>query len=207
VGGRVGHVEAGASRPSAGDDTRGRLVAATLRCVEARGLQATTVEDVAREAGMSRATVYRHVPGGRAQLVADAVATEAGRFLERLREAMDEVDDPVASLRAGLVLGHRAIHDHALLQQVLRTEPGELLAELAASEPLLHGVVAERVRAVLEGRPLAPGVVLGEATDYVTSLFLSYLGSQGRWDLADEAAVDRLVRVQLLGGVLARRGG
>lgn len=185
------------------DDIRARLLAATLRCVEAKGIQATTVEDVAREAGVSRATVYRHVPGGRAELVAGAVASEAGRFLDRLADAMDAVEGPVASLRAGLVVGHRTIHDHALLQQVLRTEPGELLRELAASEPLLHGVVAARVRAVLEDVPLAPGMGLDEATDYVTRLFLSYLGSQGRWDLADEAAVDRLVRTQLLGGVLA----
>ncbi len=50
---------------------------------------------------------------------------------------------------------------------------------------------------------LRPGVDVGEAADYLARLFLSYLGSQGSWDLTDEGDVRRLVRTQLLAGVVA----
>ena len=41
------------------------------------------------------------------------------------------------------------------------------------------------------------------AAEYIARLFLSYLGSHGSWDMADRDQVRRLVRTQLLGGVVA----
>lgn len=183
--------------------TRARLLHAALACVERNGLAATTLEDVAAEAGMSRATVYRHFPGGRDQLISETVTWEVGRFLSRLGAAVDAEPDLAGHLRVGLTVGHRAIHEHALLQQVLRTEPEELLRELAEAEPLMAGVVRTYVRGLLEREPVRPGVDLEEAADYLSRMFLSYLGTPGRWDLEDPAQVDRLVRTQLLAGVLA----
>ena len=193
---------AGAARPAA-PATRLRLLGAALACFERRGLGGTTLEDVAVEAGLSRATVYRHFPGGREQLVADTVAWEVGRYLERLGAAVEAEDDLAARLRVGLVEGHRAIHDHALLQQILRTEPGPLLRELAEAEPLLLGVVRAELRDQLDRVALRPGVDADEAADHLTLLFVSFLGSPGRWDLTDPDEVDRLVRTQLLAGIVA----
>lgn len=183
--------------------TRSRLLHAALACVERNGLGGTTLEDVAAEAGLSRATVYRHFPGGRDQLVSETVTWEVGRFLSRLGAAVDAEPDLAGHLRVGLTVGHRAIHEHALLQQVLRTEPEELLRELAEAEPLLAGVVRTYVRGLLDGEPVRAGLDLDEAADYVSRMFLSYLGTPGRWDLEDAAQVDRLVRTQLLAGVLS----
>jgi hypothetical protein len=42
-----------------------------------------------------------------------------------------------------------------------------------------------------------------DAADLVARMALSYLGSQGRWDLGDPDQVRRLVREHLLVGVLA----
>lgn len=46
------------------------VVDAALACIGRWGLAKTTLDDIAREAGISRATVYRRVPGGKAGLVA-----------------------------------------------------------------------------------------------------------------------------------------
>ena len=46
-----------------------------------------------------------------------------------------------------------------------------------------------------------------EAATYVSRLFLSYLGSQGLWDLSDESSARRLVQAQLLAGVLFGAAG
>ena len=43
------------------DDTRQKIIEATYACVARWGLAKTTVEDAAREAKVSRATVYRVV--------------------------------------------------------------------------------------------------------------------------------------------------
>ena len=42
------------------DDARSRLIAAAARCVERHGVDKTTMEDIAREAGVSRPSVYRY---------------------------------------------------------------------------------------------------------------------------------------------------
>ena len=44
--------------------TRVRIVDAALRCLARQGIAKTTVDDIAREAGLSRATLYRAFPGG-----------------------------------------------------------------------------------------------------------------------------------------------
>jgi hypothetical protein len=101
------------------------------------------------------------------------------------------------------MFGHQAVEEHALLQRILATEPEALLAELSNTVPLIEQAVRAYLLALLRGARLRPGVSALEASDYLTRLFLSYVGSQGQWDFTDAAAVDELVRTQFLAGVLA----
>ena len=50
--------------------TEQRLLEATLVCLARHGIAKTTLDDVAREAGVSRATLYRYFPGKQALLSA-----------------------------------------------------------------------------------------------------------------------------------------
>ncbi|MCC5952604.1 MAG: TetR/AcrR family transcriptional regulator [Acidimicrobiia bacterium] len=183
-------------------DTRTRLLTAALHCFEVEGLRATSLEDVARAAGMSRATVYRHFPGGREQLVADTITWEVGRFLARLGHALVGERDLFGQLSVGLWWGHQAIGEHRLLQRILATEPEEFIVGFADADALLQGEVHGHLRALLETTELRSGVDRDEAADYLTRMFLSHLASHGRWDLSDRAEVERLVRTQFLAGVL-----
>lgn len=183
--------------------TRTRILAATLTCIERWGLAKTSLEDVAREAGLSRATLYRYFPGGREQLVHDTVTWEVGRFFARLEHHVSAAPGLAAKLEEGLIFGHRAIHEHTLLQRILRTEPEALLEELSQTVPLIEAAMRAYLLALLRGEPLRPGVDAGEAADYLTRMFLSYVGSQGQWDLTDRAQVELLVRSQFVAGLLA----
>ena len=49
-----------------------------MACIERWGLAKTSLEDVATEAGLSRATLYRWFAGGRDQLITETVAWETG---------------------------------------------------------------------------------------------------------------------------------
>lgn len=182
-------------------------MAATLACVERWGLGKTSLEDVAREAGLSRATVYRTFPGGRDQVVSETITWEVGRFWARLADEVAPIPGIEGKLARGLTFGNRAIHEHRLLQQILRTEPELLLAELDASSPLVFAVLRDALAAMLAEERLRPGVDEREAADYLARMFLSVLGSPGSWDLGDAVAVDELVRTQLLAGIVASPGG
>src|SRR5438132_13200822 len=72
---------------------RERILEAGYSCVARYGLAKTTVEDVARAARLSRATIYRHFPGGRDEVLREVIAWETGRFFGRLAEAVAGAPD------------------------------------------------------------------------------------------------------------------
>jgi AcrR family transcriptional regulator len=183
-------------------DTRTRILEAAVACVERHGLTKTSLEDVASQAGLSRATLYRWFPGGRDELVSCTVAWELEGFLRDLTTVMDAEPDLQAKLVRGLVHGHQAIVDHQLLQRILNTEPEALLGEFHSRVPLLGDLAHAYLADQLRRERLRPGVEVSEAADYLARLFLSYLGSQGGWDLTDDDAVRRLVQTQFLAGIV-----
>ena len=82
-------------------EVRERLLQATYDCVARWGLAKTTVEDAAREAGVSRATVYRYFPGGRDELISAVVGWEFARFFLRLYEEVSDAETPRGGHGAG----------------------------------------------------------------------------------------------------------
>lgn len=186
--------------------TRDRILEATYACVARLGMGKTTMEDIAREAGLSRATVYRAFPGGREEVLDATVVWEVARFFGRISAAIrpDELDTATV-LEQGLLAAHRALEDHEVLQAALRSDAGQLLTPLATVMPMVQAALADWFRPRLEDADLRPGVEPAQAADLVARMSLSYLGSPGRWDLSDPTQVRRLVDEHLLAAVLAGR--
>jgi AcrR family transcriptional regulator len=69
----------------------GRVLDATYDEVAEHGLGALTVEAVAVRAGSSRATVYRHFPGGRDELLRAAYARAGEQLIQRAEAAAEGV--------------------------------------------------------------------------------------------------------------------
>ena len=179
-----------------------RILEATYACVARYGLGKTTVEDAAREAGVSRATVYRYFPGGKEQLISEVIAWAATRFFGRLAAAASEAETFPVLLEHTLLFAHRAIEDHEVLQKILQTEPERLLPTLTVESWRLRAfVVAFLLPALRRGR-LRPGMTPEVAADYVARMLLSFINAPGRWDLRDPAQVRQLVRTELVAGVM-----
>src|SRR5882724_11242476 len=106
---------------------RERVLEGGLVSVGRDGLARTTVDDVAQASGVSRATIYRHFPGGREQIVADTVAWEQARFFVRLGEAVAGAPDLCVLVEDALVFARRALAEHTVFQRVVQTEPERLL--------------------------------------------------------------------------------
>jgi AcrR family transcriptional regulator len=182
---------------------RERILEAAYACVARYGMAKTTVDDVAREAKLSRATVYRYFPGGKDQLLTETVAWEAGRFFQRLANAVAGAPDFPSLLEEALLFAHRAVEEHEVLQKMLQTEPERLLPQLTVASDRLILMIKAFLYPRLEKERLRAGLSIDLAADYLAHLVLSYIGTEGRWDLTDRTQVADLVRTEFLAGVLA----
>ncbi|MGO8873404.1 MAG: TetR/AcrR family transcriptional regulator [Acidimicrobiales bacterium] len=184
------------------DDTRQRILEATYACVARWGIAKTTVEDAAREAKVSRATVYRVFPGGREELVNAVISWATLEFFTRLYEQVHGAESLEQVMERGIMFAHRAIIEHEVLQRVMQTEPEKLLPALTFESVRIREGVALFLEPYLEQRGVAPGVERKEAADFLARMILSYMSAPGRWDLDDATQVAQLVRAELLAGVV-----
>ena len=189
------------------DEPRERVLASTYACVARFGMGKTTVEDVVKESGVSRASIYRLFPGGKDQLLRETVGWEMNHFFARLAEAVYDAPDFASLLEEGLVFAHRSIQEHEVLRKVLETEPERLLPLITVEQHRVLDFITAFLLPDLEREQRAgrvrPGVDLAAATEYVARLVLSLIGSPGRWNMDDPEQVRVLVREELLGGILA----
>jgi AcrR family transcriptional regulator len=175
------------------DSVTERALAAAARCVAERGVAATTLDAVAREAGVARATLYRHFPRGRQQLFDELVAHEVGRFFRELYAVVGHLETIAEVLERGLAHAHEAVSHHFLLQTVLREDPTVLEPGLSVAVESIEGRVADVLRPFL-----ARGAVLDERADFLARMVLDYISTQGRWEFTDARQLRTLVRDELL---------
>jgi AcrR family transcriptional regulator len=184
---------------------RDRLLAATYRCVERFGMAKTTIDDVVKESGVSRATIYRQFPGGRDELLLETVGWELGNYFTRLADHVRDATTLAELLERGLPFAHRSVAEHAVLNKIMDTEPERLLPLLTTesqhSLPFIADFLLPYLRREAEAGRLRPGVDVDRAAEYLARSILSLIGAPGRWDLDDADQVHDLVRVELLGGI------
>ena len=88
----------GAEAPKHPDRARDRLLDAAEICFGEFGISKTTVEDIAKQAMVSRATVYRYF-SGRDAVVSGVILRETERYLDRVRARVESQPD----LRSAIV--------------------------------------------------------------------------------------------------------
>lgn len=184
-----------------------RVRAAALDCFARWGLTKTTIDDIAAAAGVSRATVYRHFPGGKDTVIEAVLGQEVHRFFADLAGELARHDDPEALLVAGVGRALRFLTEHPALRAVLANEPGLLLPQVAFHRlgPLLEAAAAfaapylrPHVPAVDAGAPAGPDRAT-EVAELLVRVVLTYaLEPSEHLDPTDPRSVQRLVRAHLL---------
>jgi AcrR family transcriptional regulator len=80
-------------------DTRARMISGAARMVGSKGARSTSLRDLAHEAGVPIGSTYHHFPGGKQQLVDEAVRAVGGHIDRIIASARaDGVESALASL-------------------------------------------------------------------------------------------------------------
>jgi AcrR family transcriptional regulator len=112
------------------------LDAARAALVE-HGLRRTSLDDIARLAGVSRATLFRRFPNRDALLVT-LVAREAQRLIARVDEHVDLTRPPQRRVVDGFLAFVTEVRRHDLLRRLVATDPETILPLLTTdAEPVI----------------------------------------------------------------------
>lgn len=197
------------ARPAEAPDTRTAVLDAALERFEAAGLFRTTVDDVARAAGVSRVTVYRHF-GDRDALVEAVLLREEERFFQELEEAIADAGGIEEKLAEGFACALLQIRSHVALQRLLETDPELILPHLTVrAEPVLvaaRSFVARLLETAREAGEL-PALDVEVAAELLCRQVLSLLltpASAVPLETADDAR--RFARRYLFPALASRHG-
>ncbi len=151
----------GPPAPLSGED---RVLDAAKRCCERWGMAKVTVDDIASEAGMSRATLYRLFPGGKEVLYEALRRRDSSEFFTELQAHVDRADSLEDLLVRIVVEATRQLRSDEHLQVMLASRPGEVAMTLN-----------------FDGLP----VIFQTATAYLTPLVARWIGEERAAELAE----------------------
>ncbi|ARG59513.1 TetR/AcrR family transcriptional regulator [Mycobacterium kansasii] len=86
---------------SSGEETRRRIIVATMRCVAEVGYSQATIREIARAADMTSASLYNYFPN-KSELIKATIAARAEAAMPRLRKAAQGPGDIVERIEAVL---------------------------------------------------------------------------------------------------------
>lgn len=181
---------------------------AVLVCVGRFGLAKTTLDDIAREAGVSRATVYRLFPGGKAVVLEATAIRELARILDEVDGRIRAATGWTETLAAAMSSTYDAMMKHPTLAGLMAVEPTAIAPYLAFDriEPVLECAIA------VLAPSLEPELGVDRARQVVAwgvRVLLSYLlypeAGSDALDLARPHDVERLIATYLAPGIDAAR--
>jgi AcrR family transcriptional regulator len=154
-----------------------RILDAALKTFEGFGFRRTTMEDVARAAGISRVTIYRRF-AGKDSLTEAVILREARRFFEALDVAVGQRDTFEDRAAESFVFALEFLRAHLLFNRLVTTEPESLVPHLTTlGGPAIAAasrLVAERLDVEVRAGRLPPLDV--EATgEIIVRLVLSFI--------------------------------
>jgi AcrR family transcriptional regulator len=183
------------------DELFDRVAAAALDEFAEHGIRRTSMEDVARRAGVSRMTIFRRFTSKQG-LVQVVIAREVRRGMEELDLMWESAETLEDRLVAGFEFAGRYVRGHPLFDLLLRSEPEVLLPPLTLDGgpvlKLYRSLIAQRLQAEANaGR--AASTDIDDVAEVIARLAISLLLTRdGTITPDDPHSIVRLVKLTLL---------
>lgn len=184
---------------------RDRLLDAAETCFGQFGLAKTTIEDVAKEASVSRATVYRYF-SGRDEVVSGVILRATERYLEKIRSRVEAQPDLGAAVLEFIEVTLRAARREPTVGLLFTSDEGlDSGGIIDGASIALFELVEEFLTPVFEARrqQMAPGLGISDASESILRTILSFLTVRGP-KRRSQSALDGYLRVTLLPALLNR---
>ncbi len=143
-----------------GETTRGELIAIARRLFAGRGYEGTSIEDVLREANVSRGALYHHFDGKKALFAAVLEAVE-NDVAQAIGKVAARSTNPVAAFRAGCDAWLKLARDPVVRQIALIDAPAVVGWQQwrAVDERYAFGLLKAGLRAAADAGKVRPELV------------------------------------------------
>ena len=172
----------------------GRVLDAAKSCCERWGFAKVTIDDIAAESGVSRATLYRLFPGGKDVLFDALRVRELEEFFALLASQVETTDNLDDLLVATVVAATRELRADQHLAMMMASEPGEALSQLTVAGLPRIIRMATVTLTPLVGSYVPPQTAT-RLIDVLARLTISYfLAPSDDVDLGDEISARNFLR-------------
>jgi len=175
------------------EERREGILEAALSVFSQRGYHASSIDDIAREAGVSKALIYEHF-ASKQELYAELLERHAQQLFERLGRALEhvQVESGAARLAAGLDAFFAFVEERRAAWRILFRDVGD--PETAAALDRLVAQVTAVVAALIAQDPGARAVeeqaVHERAIGLLAQMLVGSVQSMANW-WADHQEVPR----------------
>ena len=153
------------------DESRARILDAAYEQFCRMGIQRSTMEDVARRAGVSRITVYRRFTTKDA-LVEQVVRREFRRYFDKFLTDIQQAETAADRVVLGFVSSLRAIRDNPLIGGLIETEPNDVVPSMVSDGGYTLATVRRFVADQLHREQHAGNVPADLDTDLVAEMMV-----------------------------------
>lgn len=108
--------------------TQSLILDAAIRCVKQWGIERVTLNDIAKEAGVARSTIYSHY-SNKDEVVRFALLQSAYSFAEKMVLALTDVPAGAERLIEAVSLGLRALPDEPCLALITESTLSQMVNE------------------------------------------------------------------------------
>jgi len=156
-------VQLGRPVGASGEETRQRIIVATMRCVAKVGYSRATIREIARTAKVTSASLYNYFPN-KSELIQAAIAARTDVALPRLRQAAGRPGDVIDRIEAVLDESGQLMREYpdlAAFEWAIRAESAVALGSQVAGRKgfqafreIIEGIVEDAYqRGDLANRP------------------------------------------------------
>lgn len=170
------------------DDTHARILDAAYELFLAFGLRRTTVEDIAKRAGIGRPTLYRRF-GDKDAVMQAVIMRESRRLIAGVWSQVKDIRDPAQMLAHSFVVATRTVATHPLTRRLLDTEPEFLLPHMTLKAgPLIdigHMLIGPAAKKLQAGGHFN-GIDMDYLLEMLARLFISIILTPSNLVSADD---------------------
>lgn len=182
-----------------------RILDAASECFSRYGFQKTSMEDIAREAGMSRRTLYRSFPD-KVTLLREVNSRRAGAFLEDVKRSTAAIPGLSAQIEEVVRLTNRFVHEDSLTAAMHRADPDALArAVTTGARDLLETsmeAIIPLIAGARDGGEIRSDIDVRRAAEWMTRVVFSLVATPSvTFDQDDPVQTAAFVREFLLPGL------